>query len=85
MAGGARAFACEPARDRRYMIRSFQPRDKPVLQLQDDKDKRRRIDRNGAAVADAAEPAAIGAVRGLAVVVCEASCEDAIPEQIVAI
>jgi hypothetical protein len=44
------------------MIRSFQPRDKPVLPLQDDKNQRRRIDRDGAAMADAAEPAAIGAV-----------------------
>jgi hypothetical protein len=46
------------------MIRSFQPCDELVLALKGDKDQRRWIDRNGAAVADATEPAAIGAVLG---------------------
>ena len=48
--------------DRRHMIRRFQPCDKPVAALQDNKDRRRRTDRNSGAVIDAAEPATIGAV-----------------------
>ncbi len=75
-----------PARTGGIMIGSFQPLDEPVLPLQDDKDQWRRIDRNGAAVADAAEPAAIGAVlrRGGGGRRARHPATDAMPEQIVA-